>query len=275
MYGLDQIVAIAPPLLPVTAYNARHYYAEVVRSTLIDLGWSEIFTSSFRNQDEVRIKNALASDKGYLRSSLHENLVEAIQKNIPHRDLLGLSAVKIFEIGTVFSTETESVHVGLGVQTGTVYKSKLDDVLLTQAQDALAVALGTPLVWLQTKEGVSDFSLDDTVVLLTPPTTYKEVLPRLVTSFTPFSLFPASSRDVAFWAPTTTTHTEVESLVRSAAGSLCVRVTPFDTFIKDDRTSFAFRLVFQSKEKTLDGSDVDEQMALVHEAVTGAGFEVR
>lgn len=275
MYGLEHITAIAPVRETVTAINVRHYYAEVVRATLAALGFSEIFTSSFRNQDSVRIKNALASDKSYLRSRLHENLKEAVVKNIPHRDLLGLSAIKVFEIGSVFTPDTESVHVGIGVQTGTTYKAKADDPLILEAQAALASALLVPLSWQMTEDGVTEFSLDEVLTRLKKPEGYVVVDTPPAIVYQPFSLYPSVSRDVAVWVPVTILANEVETVLRTAASGLCVRVTLFDTFIKDDRTSLAFRLVFQSKEKTLDGSEVDALMSAVYAAATKVGWETR
>lgn len=276
MYGLDQIVSVPPIPQPVAAFNARHYFAETVRTTLTSLGFSEIYTSSFRSKDVVHIKNALASDKSYLRSSLHENIREAVSKNVPHRDLLGLSAIKVFEIGTVFGSESEAVHVGLGVQSGTSYKAKLDDPLLAAAQGAVALALGTPLSWLKTESGISELSLDDTVAGLPRPIAYVNTASTATVSpYQPFSLYPSVTRDIAVWVPVATTAGEVESLLLASAGSLCVRVTLFDTFIKDDKTSLGFRLVFQAKEKTLAASEVDEHMNAVYAAAAKAGWEAR
>ncbi len=275
MYGLGHIVAIAPAKGNVAAFNARHYYAEIARATLTNLGFSEVFTSTFRDKDLVHIKNALASDKSYLRSALHANLKEAVLKNTPHRDLLGLSAVKVFEIGTVFGTDSEAVHIGLGVQTGTSYKAKIDDLELAVAQAALATALGTPLSWQGTNVGVTECSLDEAVALLPRPAAYTAQAANTPVVYQPFSLYPAVSRDIALWVPLTTDVSEVSQLLRTSAGDLCVRITPFDTFIKDDRTSLAFRLVFQSKEKTLAASEVDAQMTVVYDAALKAGFETR
>lgn len=275
MYGLGAITSIPPVVEPVAAYNARHFYAEIVRTTLIGLGFSEIYTSSFRDTDIVHIKNALASDKSYLRSRFHENLKEAVQKNIPHRDLLGLSAIKVFEIGTVFAAEGESVMVGLGVQTGTTYKAKIDDAVLGEAQSALAEGLATPLTWIGTNEGVSEFSLDEVVLVLPKPTQYPTAVQTLDIVYTPFSIYPSVSRDIALWVPLETTTELVETVLRAAASDLCVRLTLFDTFIKDERTSLAFRLVFQSKQKTLAASDVDAVMTAVYAATSKAGWEAR
>jgi phenylalanyl-tRNA synthetase beta chain len=275
MYGLSHIVSIPPTPVPVQALNIRHFYAEQIRDVLIGLGFSEIYTSSFRNQDIVKIQNALASDKSYLRSMLHENLREAVQKNSVHRDLLGLNAIKLFEIGTVFTKEGEYFRVGLGVQAGSSYKAKTDDLLLKEAQEALTQSLGVVIEWEGTQDGVTEFTLDTILAQLPAVTAYTPIDKTTDVKYEPFSLYPSVSRDIAMWVSLTVTADTVSSLLKEIAGELCVRITLFDTFIKEERTSLAFRLVFQSKTKTLETSEVDTHMSAVYDAVAKAGFAVR
>jgi phenylalanyl-tRNA synthetase beta chain len=275
IYGLSHIVSIMPKEAAVVELNVRHFYAEKIREVLVGLGFSEIYTSSFRANDVVHIKNALASDKSYLRSSLHDNLREAIVKNVPNRDLLGLSAIKLFEIGTVFGATNESFNVALGVRSGTSYKAKVDDALLKEAQEALVQSLGVSIVWEHTEEGVTEFSLDALLPQLPLVSAYKTVVKTPDTKYEPFSLYPSMSRDIAMWVPLSVTADTVSQLLAQTAGELCVRVTLFDTFIKDEQTSLAFRLVFQSKQKTLETSEVDVHMSAVYDAVAKAGFSVR
>jgi len=275
IYGMEHVASIKPKLEKVSKVNVRQYYAEKIRRTLIDLGFSEVFTSSFRSKDKVKIKNALASDKGYLRSRLHDNIIEAITKNIPHRDLLGLTTIKIFEIGTVFDEESESFQLALGVRTGTTYKAKVDDELLKTAQHEIENTLGLNITWFNTDEGVSEFSLDDILSKLPMPLQYDEVVKTATINYQPFSIYPSISRDIAFWVSSDAESAKVVSLLSETAGNLCVRVTLFDTFMKEDKTSLAFRLVFQSKERTLDGSEVDSLMTKVYDAVAKAGWEGR
>lgn len=275
IYGLDKIVAKPPQSLPIAAINARQYYAERIRRVLLDAGFSEVFTSSFRNTDQVKLANALASDKGYLRSTLADNLAEARAKNIPHRDLLGMASIKVFEIGTVFLPDEEYFEVGLAVQTNTDYKPKVDDQLYQGAITALEADLGITLEVMVSAPGIVTFSLDALVAQLPVPTDYEPLTPAAPVSYRPFSVYPAVSRDVAMWVGESVTVAAVDTLLRTTAGPLCVRITHLDTFSKDGRTSLAFRLVFQSHEKTLDGSEVDALMEAVYDAVAKAGWEVR
>lgn len=275
MYGLAHIVSIIPAAASVGELNNRHYYAEKIREGLVALGFSEIYTSSFRATDVVHIKNALASDKSFLRSSLRENIKEAVIKNVPNRDLLGLLAIKLFEIGTVFGKDSEAFHVALGVQSGTTYRAKVDDTLLKEAQEAIVEMLGAPIAWTGTDAGVTEFTLDALLPNLPPASSYVPVTKTPDITYEPFSAYPSVTRDIALWVPVAIDTDAVLNILKNIAGALCVRISLFDTFIKDDKTSLAFRLVFQSKQKTLTASEVDERMTAVYKACSESGWEVR
>ncbi|MBP9717419.1 MAG: phenylalanine--tRNA ligase subunit beta [Candidatus Pacebacteria bacterium] len=275
MYGLGHIVSIAPTPIPVAEYNARHYYAQMIREALVGIVFSEVYTSTFRANDVVKIENALASDKGYLRSTLVENIKEAGERNIGHRDLLGLSAVKIFEIGTVFNSESEEFRVCLLIQSGTSYKAKQDEPLVAEALATLTDALGVTPVLLTNENGVVEFSLDALLPQLPAVTTYEVVESSEAIRYQPFSVYPSVSRDIAMWVEEGVEVGTVEAALRAAAGPLLARLTHLDTFTKDGRTSLAFRLVFQSNQKTLDGAEVDKLMQAVYSDVAKAGWEAR
>lgn len=275
IYGLGHIVSISPTVGGVAEINVRHYYSEKIREALVALGFSEVYTSSFRDKDVVKLENALATDKGYLRSSLTANLRDARALNIPHRDLLGLPAVKIFEIGTVFGTESEEFRVGLAVQSGTAYKAKFDDLLLEEALQSLATTLGVTPALISKEEGIAEFSLDTLLPKLPAVTTYEAAAEQPKISYRPFSLYPAVSRDIAMWVPESVTAESVEEILAANAGPLCVRLTHVDTFSKDGKTSFAFRIVFQSSSKTLTDIEVEAVMEEVYKNVANKGWEVR
>ncbi len=275
IYGLSHIQSIAPRVEPIPELNIRHYYADRIRHALVALGFSEVYTSSFRSLDAVHLKNALATDKEYLRSRLMDNILDVRDRNLPHRDLLGIPAVKVFELGSVFTPAAEAFHIGLCVQTGNTYKEKIDGPLLTEAITAVEAALGLSLTPRHTTPGYVEYSLDEVMTAVAIPKAYDERREPVAMTYVPFSVYPAVSRDVALWVGETTSVAVVEAALRAAAGPLLVRLTHLDTFTKDGRTSLAFRLVFQSYEKTLDGSEVEACMHAVYDAVAKAGWEVR
>ncbi len=81
--------------------------------------------------------------------------------------------------------------------------------------------------------------------------------------FTMWSLYPFISRDISVWAKPGD-EGELKKVIVENAGALLVK-GPYlvDSFQKDGRTSFAFRLVFQSYERTLTDGDVSEIMAKI------------
>jgi phenylalanyl-tRNA synthetase beta chain len=275
IHGLQTITSIPPKPLAVTEFNARFYYAEKIRTMLIGLGFSEVYTSSFRNHDKVKLENALATDKGYLRSTLIDNIKEARMLNVPHRDLLGLSAIKIFEIGTVFADDYEECRVAIAVQTNTAYKAKVDDVLLNEALSAVTDTLGVKPEYSANQDGVVEFSLDAYVRLAPPIDRYEPVIAVLPSVYKPFSPYPAVTRDIAMWVQDGTLGAVIAPLLAKEAGQLCVRSTHIDTFTKEGKVSQAFRLVFQSKEKTLTDEEVQVVMGQLYSFVTSKGWEVR
>lgn len=280
LHGLQKIESKPPLMVPIVGSNKRYYYANLIRKELLALGFSEVMTSSFRAHDKVRLRNALAADKSYLRSSLKDNLREARDRNLPHRDLLGLPAIKIFEIGTVFLPKAEVVMVGLAVQTGSSYKAKSDEPLLEAAKLKIETKLGQKLQWHSGEPGVVEFALDDVLpVLSEAPDASDAALFDLgtssVISYQPFSAYPSVSRDIAFWVNSAV---QVESIIQSlqdTVGSLVVRVSHLDTFSKDNKTSLAFRLVFQAQDRTLTDEEVNREMQKAYAWATSAGFEIR
>jgi hypothetical protein len=59
----------------------------------------------------------------------------------------------------------------------------------------------------------------------------------------------------------------IQNIIQDAAGDLLTATKLFDTYEKEDQISFAFKLVFQSDERTLSDKEVNEQMQAVEEAL--------
>lgn len=277
VYGYEHIASVLPTPVPLAEYNSHHYYSEKIRSLLALHGYGEVITSSFRKKDTVQLQNALASDKGCLRSSLTSNIREVLDRNMPNADLLGLSSVCVFEIGTVFEkTATDVVEhrsLALGVRTKQQGYVPKDDTALLATVATLEGELGVPLGGTLEK-GTYECDMNALIAKLPVPTSYDAYTPHDVT-FVPYSPYPFIARDIALWVPEGISALDVEKSIRAHAGLLLTRVTLFDSFTKEGRVSFAFRLIFQSYEKTLTDDEVGGLMATLTTALTEKGFEVR
>jgi phenylalanyl-tRNA synthetase beta chain len=280
VYGYDHVASVVPETVPLREINARHYYSEQMRGLLLEEGFSEVITSSFRKKDVIELQNALASDKGCLRSALKENVREVLDRNMPNADLLGLPMIQVFEIGTVFSkTEggkgiVEHTALAIGVRQKQTGPTPKDDERLKEIISKLETALGTSLKG-TIKEGVFECNLSEVVNALPIPSAYAPVPPPSEITFQPFSTYPFVSRDIALWVPEGVDAATLMESIRAIAGELLFRTTLFDEFHKDGKISYAFRLIFQSFEKTLTDTEVGDIMTKITTALQNKGYTVR
>jgi phenylalanyl-tRNA synthetase beta chain len=280
LHGFEHVVSVVPETVPLAEINVRHYYSELLRERLLDLGFSEVITSSFRNQDEIQLLNALATDKSCLRSSLIKNITEVLDKNAGFTDLLGTKDTRVFEIGNVFKKEKggkgiiERTMVTLGVRIRPSGYSGKEDAALQEVLKEVEALLGVALN-AKVEKGVAEFDLTSLLETLPQPTAYAPASPSVDAVYRPFSPYPSISRDIALWVSEAATKEAVQAVIESAAGPLRVRTTFMDEFVKDGRTSFAFRLVFQADDRTLTDAEVEEPMSAVYAAVAKEGWEVR
>jgi phenylalanyl-tRNA synthetase beta chain len=242
--GYDRVPATPLPAFPKKPeINAEFYAAEKVREELLGQGYSEVLTSVFAEAGERTVLNKVDGVKPFLRSNLQTGLLEAWNKNAPNKDLLGLKEVKIFEIGTVWTNGKEEMHVATVDGKGNVEEKKLE-----------------PL----------------------PADAYENFSLSTASQYKPFSRYPYIVRDVAFWIPAGTDEGVGEELIKQEAGGLCVKISLFDRFQKPaspdgggDKTSLAFRLIFQSFDRTLTEVEVNQIMQEISRILVDKGFEVR
>jgi phenylalanyl-tRNA synthetase beta subunit len=64
-------------------------------------------------------------------------------------------------------------------------------------------------------------------------------------------------------------------LIKENGSELLLRCEKFDEFTKGDKTSYAFRLIFQSFDKTLTDVEVNAIMEKISTTLKGRGFEIR
>jgi phenylalanyl-tRNA synthetase beta chain len=111
--GYDAITGVQlPPIEKQPEVNKNFYAAEAAREDLQAKGYSEVFTSVFADKGERVVLNKVDGVKPYLRASLLPGLTEALAKNKPQKELLGLKEIKLFEIGVVWKDGKETTMLG-------------------------------------------------------------------------------------------------------------------------------------------------------------------
>lgn len=90
---------------------------------------------------------------------------------------------------------------------------------------------------------------------------------KLIPVFQPYSAYPASDRDIAFFAPVKFSVADIERAIKQAGGTLLDSVELFDEYrgknVPDGQRSLAFRLVYRASDRTL----TDEDIEPVHQKV--------
>jgi phenylalanyl-tRNA synthetase beta chain len=124
-------------------------------------------------------------------------------------------------------------------------------------------------------DGVAETNVTELLEHLSTPTAYDAYETTEEVQYKPFSQYPFIARDIALWVAEGTLVDDVADLLKSEAGPLCVRMTLFDEFSKEGRTSYAFRLVFQSDSRTLTDGEVNTLMEKIVDMVAKKGWEVR
>ena len=263
-------------LPPVTeAPDQRRYRGlERIRDILVGRGYVEVSTQSFSETGEVELANPLQNDRPWLRASLTENMREALTraKREAPRVLGPEPSLKLFELGTVFPLEGEHLSLALGYEpfTGKASKLVLDDDIAALIEALPGAGLTAPSHDGQVAElSLAAVDLEGIGEGYEPESLHLGV-------YHPFSAYPFALRDIAVWTPEGTTESEVALLIHKEAGELLVRMDLFDRFDKEERTSYAFRLVFQANDRTLSDADLDPVMAKITETLNAQpDFEVR
>lgn len=240
--GYDTVPATPLPAFSASpAINKNFYAAERAREDWTNKGYSEVFTSVFADKGERIVLNKVDGVRPYLRDSLLPGLTEALAKNKPNKDLLGLKEVRLFEIGVVWKGGKEVVMLGTVSE-----KEKATEMLL---------------VGPESPEAYDDLPLSSAV------------------RYQSFSKYPYIVRDIAVWTPVGPTRSNIEEdtkeSIKTEAGPLCAAVRLFDTFQKEGKLSLAFRLIFQSPERTLTEQEANDAMQKVSDKLKAQGFEIR
>lgn len=93
----------------------------------------------------------------------------------------------------------------------------------------------------------------------------------LVPKFQPFSTYPASDRDIAFFSPVKVTVSEIEKVITKAGKGLLDSVELFDEYrgenVPQGQRSLAFRLIYRSSDRTLTEAEVEPVHNKVREAL--------
>lgn len=285
--GYDKIKPVLPTVKGDIKENEIYQKISKARAILVGNGYLEVMTYAFANTGVVEVL-ASASDKKFLRTNLTDGLKESYELNKLNAPYLNLSEIKIFEIGTVFTKNGEEVHIGFA------NKKEIKEVKLDEFEESFLQVLGSP-VHTQTpgrpdhsenlssnpSQGVKQDHQNLDRVGAPGEKVKRQDFDDLVKEnslqyFKMWSLYPFATRDIAVWVPENVSADELAKIYHEFGTELLVKEPILvDTFKKDGRISYAFRLIFQSYDRTLTTEEINLIMSKITEKLPSLGFEVR
>jgi len=282
IYGYEKIrdIAIPKPEKPA-AVDAAFYYKEKIRRILYQEGFSEVMNYTFVGKGEIELANPSSPEKKFLRTNLADGLKDSLAFNARYADLVDMPQIRVFEFGHVFAKSGESNHFALGIQTpGAKKPSDAKDLEAILA--ILSEKLGVPLKKMNKEENIAEFDLSVILRGLPEPKEYDfSEIGNANARFKKISPYPYMVRDIAVFTPEGTKPEAVFSIIQKEAGELMVKNRLFDVFTKkfpdgSSKTSYAYRLIFQSYERTLSDEEINKIMEKIAEKMnTHAGWQVR
>lgn len=246
VYGYENI----PPLLPKISQsiedNSNWVKIKIAKEKLLKDGYREVMTHVFTNSGDVEIL-ASASDKNFLRTNISDGLKKSYEMNKLNAPLLNILDLKIFEVGAVFKHNQEVINVCF-----------------------------------MDKKNITEVSLDEFCKNIEGEVVDIEYH-NLSKTFKPWSIYPFMVRDIAVWVPVENqgengvTNKEKLAKIYKEFGADILNGEPilFDEFTKGDKTSIAYRLIFQSYVKTLTDDEVNSVMTKINTKISELGWEVR
>ncbi len=270
IYGYEHIKERMPVKINSNKIEKNYYYQEKIREILIDLGFSEVYTYAFQNEGEVELENPLAQDKKYLRVSLRKGLSEARAYNggqLPSLGIFGSNnsdaykKLNIFEIGKVFEKNKETLKLGIIGGQIECAVNKINEIF------------GSDLKIL---DDFIEIDLDELLSNLPEPDEALGKIESVNMKFKPFSQYPFVLRDIAVWVPESEDKESLKKiLINNSDGLLVQDPKLFDEYKKAGKVSYAYKLVFQSLEKTLSDDEVNKVMERINVEIKNKGWEVR
>ncbi len=243
----------------------------LVEDVLVGAGFSEVYTSTFVAQGELRLPEPLSAEAAALRSSLVESLVDAARHNLA----VGTSEVALFEVARTYRAAEplpdERRHVA-GIVDGGFADAKW---VVEQLYGALKIepsyeraaesflhpgrSARTGQGWvgelhpglLEGTWGAFELDLDALVAASQEAVVFEEVSP-----------YPEVRQDLAFVVAEDVPAAALEEAIREAGGPELRSVAVFDEYrgeqVGEGKRSLAFRVAFGSPGRTLTDAEAGE-----------------
>ena len=283
IYGYEKIKDIAlPKIKSALVVDKNFVYKETIRNILYSEGFSEVMNYTFVGEGEIELANPMSPERKFLRTNLTDGIKNCLEFNARYAELIDMPQIKIFEFGHVFKKNAETENFVIGVKNPSGLKTPKEKDTLELVVKIISEKIGIAVRRINTEENIAEFDFSDIIQKL--PELMQYNLPERDDKnirFKKISLYPYMIRDIAVFTPESTKAEDVFSIIKKEAGELMKKNRLFDEFTKtfpdgSKKVSYAYRLVFQSYERTLSDNEVNAIMEKMTQKMNkNNGWQVR
>jgi len=283
IYGYEKIKDIpVPKNTEKVKIDKGFAYKEKIRRILYEEGFSEVINYTFVENGQIELANPMSPERKFLRTNLTDGLKDSLEFNARYSELIEMPQVKIFEFGHVFKNSGEESNFAIGIKNPLGLKKPKEKEVLDNTLKILSEKLGVSLQKINKDENIAEFNFEKMIEKLPEIAEYdfSEIGDR-TKRFKKISQFPFMIRDIAVFTPEGIKEEDVFSVIKNEAGELVIKSRLFDVFTKTfedgtKKTSYAYRLIFQSYDRTLTDEEVNAIMTKITEKMNAnTGWQVR
>ena len=268
MYGYENIPERTQQSSNKIKISKRHAYHMAVVNKLQKLDFVEVENRTCCDVGEVEVVYPQAADKNFLRTNLSADIEEALEKNQKNKDLFGRNDTRLIEFGTVFTNKGEFFNMAISVS-----KSKKQDEVFNKVIDAIS-EIGIKLNIKDKVKNTIEIDFDNIISNLETPKEYDYLDTYKDKTFFKFSQYPFITRDISMFVPKNIDEISAEEIIKNNSKYL-ENIFLFDVFKKDEKTSLAFKIIFQSNEKTLTDEEINKVMQKIEDKLKSKGCVIR
>ena len=267
--------------IPRGKISSNYDIENKLRYFLLDEGFYEVINSPFvgaSSDDSIKIDNPLDSNKEFMRINLIDSLID----NLTFNERRQKDSIKLFEISDVYSLDGNQIkksrrlaiiasgraghnHEDFSKQINKKYLTeKFNQALPSETfnfysinRDSLNTKIKNDIVGCEID--INSFSQE---VLK-----YKEESksPKTFNQYSPVSDLPYSKRDLSFSIKDYSSRRVLEKYIMEFDDELLKEVFVFDYFFNEKKAEIkiGFRFIFQSKNKTITETQVNELIGVI------------
>ncbi|HKL61451.1 MAG TPA: phenylalanine--tRNA ligase subunit beta [Acholeplasma sp.] len=299
IYGFDNIPSTLPKQGGLGKHTFKQKQIIEIRKQLRALGFNEVINYSLvaedvvqlfspKSKDIIKLLHPMSDDRIVLRHSL----INGLYDNITYHQSRQINDLKLFEIGRKYHHNEEPTYLGLIIdgdymtqnwqkkslegdffmlkgiveklfnfyEVGVVFEKTSEIEGFHPGIQAKMVCNGEAIGYigklhprLNSEAVAVEFNLDAVFNQISNQANFKTV-----------SKYPNITRDIAFVVDKSLEVNQIEALIAQTARKFLIDIELFDLYIDakigEDKKSLAYKMTFNSTEKTLETNDIDKIM---------------